>query len=101
MEEQEKIDIREHLIGWIDNFLEDGIVPQVVNPKAIRANYILKSKIKEKIQELHCEYYQEREKAKKIEELQALTTMYTKICIVLEELILESIYSSESIENEE
>lgn len=46
MEEQEKIDIREHLIGWIDTFLKDGIVPQVVNPKAIRANYIPKSKIK-------------------------------------------------------
>ena len=50
MEEQEKIDIREHLIGWIDTLLKDGIVPQVVNPKAIRANYIPKSKIKEKIE---------------------------------------------------
>ena len=49
MEEQEKIDIREHLIGWIDTLLKDGIVPQVVNPKAIRANYIPKSKVKEKI----------------------------------------------------
>lgn len=47
MEEQEKIDIREHLIGWIDTFLKDGIVPKVVNPKAIRANYVPKSKIKE------------------------------------------------------
>lgn len=55
MEEQEKIDIREHLIGWIDTFLEDGIVPQVVNPKAIRTNYILKSKIKEKIEEIEKE----------------------------------------------
>lgn len=50
MEEQEKIDLREHLIGWIDTLLKDGIVPQVVNPKAIRANYIRKSKIKEKIE---------------------------------------------------
>ena len=47
MEEQEKTDVREHLIGWIDTFLKDGIVPHVVNPKAIRANYIPKSKIKE------------------------------------------------------
>lgn len=52
MEEQEKIDIKEHLIGWIDTLLEDGIVPQVVNPKAIKANYIPKSKIKEKIEEI-------------------------------------------------
>lgn len=55
MEEQEKIDIRNHLIGWIDYFLEEGIVPQVVNPKAIRSNYILKSKVKEKIEELKQE----------------------------------------------
>ena len=55
MEEQEKHDIREHLIGWIDTLLKDGIVPQVVNPKAIRANYIRKSKIKEKIEELEEE----------------------------------------------
>ena len=53
MEEQEKFDIREHLIGWIDHFLEGGIVPQVVNPKAIRANYILKSKVEEKIDEVN------------------------------------------------
>ena len=53
MEEQEKIDIREHLIGWIDTFLKDGIVPKVVNPKAIRANYVPKSKIKEKIEEVN------------------------------------------------
>ena len=52
MEEQEKIDIREHLIGWIDTLLKDGIVPKVVNPEAIKANYVPKSKIKEKIEEL-------------------------------------------------
>ena len=51
MEEQEKIDIREHLTGWIDTLLKDGLVPQVVNPKAIRANHIPKSKVKEKIEE--------------------------------------------------
>lgn len=56
MEEQEKIDIREHLIGWIDTFLEDGIVPKVVNPKAIRANYVQKSKIKEKIEEIQNKF---------------------------------------------
>ena len=52
MEEQEKIDIREHLIGWIDTFLEDGIVPQVVNPKAIRTNYIPKSKMQREMEKL-------------------------------------------------
>lgn len=52
MEEQEKIDIREHLINWIDTFLKDGIIPKVVNPKAIKANYIPKQVIRDKINEL-------------------------------------------------
>ena len=52
MEDQEKIELREHLIGWIDTLLKDGIVPQVVNPKAIRANYIRKSEIKEIMEEI-------------------------------------------------
>lgn len=52
MEEEEKLEIRKHLIKWVDTFLKDGIVPKVVNPKAIKANYILKSKVKDKIEEL-------------------------------------------------
>lgn len=51
MEEQEKVDIREQLIGWIDIFLEDGIVPRIVNPKAMEANYVLRSKIKDIVDE--------------------------------------------------
>ena len=62
MEEQEKIDMREHIIGWIDTFLKDGIIPSVVNPKAIKANYILKSKIRDKIEEL--EEYQKQVESK-------------------------------------
>lgn len=58
MEEQEKIDIRQHLINWIDIFLKDGIIPKVVNPKAIETNYIPKSKVRDKIEEL--EEYQKK-----------------------------------------
>lgn len=59
MEEEEKLEIRQHLIKWVDTFLKDGIVPNVVNPKAIKANYILKSKVKEKIEELNDISYAE------------------------------------------
>lgn len=59
MEEEEKLEIRQHLIKWVDTFLKDGIVPKVVNPKAIKANYILKSKVKEKIEELNDISYAE------------------------------------------
>lgn len=76
MEEQEKIDIKEHLIGWIDNFLEDGIVPQVVNPRAIKANYIPKSILRHKKQELEYDQlenprniYEDRIKIEFIDEL--------------------------------
>lgn len=57
MKEEEKLEIRQHLIKWVDTFLKYGIVPKVVNPKAIKANYILKSKVKDKIEE-----YQKTEK---------------------------------------
>lgn len=52
MEEQEKIDMREHLINWIDTFLKDGIIPKVVNPNAIKANYIPKQVIRDKIKNI-------------------------------------------------
>lgn len=62
MEEEEKIDIRNHLIGWIDEFLKNGIVPQVVNPKAIKTNYVLKSKIQERYEQLkHYDYIETKE----------------------------------------
>lgn len=59
MEEEEKLEMRQHLINWIDIFLKDGIVPKVVNPKAIKVNYILKSKIQDKIEELNKKEKQE------------------------------------------
>ena len=50
--EEEKIDMREHLINWIDTFLKDGIIPKIVNPKAIETNYISKQVIRDKIKEI-------------------------------------------------
>lgn len=60
MEEEEKIDYRLHLHKQIDNLVESGISVydlDIVNKKAIRHNYILKSKIKEKIEELEKYIY--------------------------------------------
>lgn len=48
---------------------------------------ISKTKIEEKINKLTCEYYQKREKIKKIEELNALKSEYEKACIALQEVL--------------
>lgn len=58
MEEEQKQEYREHLINTIDMLINDGISIYdiaVVNKKAIRYNYILKSKVKEKIEEIKNE----------------------------------------------
>ena len=54
MEEESKQDYREHLINTIDMLIDSGISVynlDVVNKKAIRHNYILKQKVKDKIEE--------------------------------------------------
>lgn len=54
MEEESKQDYREHLINTIDILIDSGISVydlDVVNKKAIRHNYILKQKVKDKIEE--------------------------------------------------
>lgn len=55
MEEERKQDYREHLINTIDMLIDSGISVydiDVVNKKAIRSNYILKQKVKDKIEEI-------------------------------------------------
>ncbi len=55
MEEEQKQDYREHLINTIDMLIDGGISVydiDVVNKKAIRSNYILKQKVKDKIETL-------------------------------------------------
>ena len=54
MEEDEKKDYKLHLHKQLDNLVEIGISVydlEIVNKQAIRSNYILKGKIKEKIED--------------------------------------------------
>ena len=76
MEEQEKIDIRQYLINWIDIFLKDGIIPKVVNPKAIETNYVSKEVIRDKILERQFELQQEYEDFKDDIRLNTLQEIY-------------------------
>lgn len=59
MEEEQKQDYRQHLINTIDTLIESGVSVydlNVVNKKAIRYNYILKSKVEEEMKGLQEEY---------------------------------------------
>lgn len=89
MEEEEKLEIRQHLIKWVDTFLKDGIVPNVVNPKAIKANYILKSKVKDKIEELNKKEKEEL-KGMKGQDRYFVKQTYQNKRMILQELIKES-----------
>lgn len=89
MEEEEKLEIRQHLIKWVDTFLKDGIVPKVVNPKAIKANYILKSKVKDKIEELNKKEKEEL-KGMKGQDRYFVKQTYQNKKMILQELIKES-----------
>lgn len=59
MGEEQKQDYRKHLINTIDMLIDSGISVydlDVVNKKAIRYNYVLKQKVKDKIEEINKEY---------------------------------------------
>lgn len=58
MEEEEKIDYRQHLINTLDQLIDSGISVydlDVVNKKAIKSNYIPKQVVRDAI-DLHKDY---------------------------------------------
>ena len=70
MEEEQKQDYREHLINTIDMLIDSGVSVyniDVVNKKAIRYNYILKQKVKDKIEELKKDYEDSKDENGKTE----------------------------------
>lgn len=70
MEEEQKQDYREHLINTIDMLMDSGVSVyniNVVNKKAIRYNYILKQKVKDKIEELKKDYEDSKDENGKTE----------------------------------
>lgn len=59
MEEEQKQDYREHLTNTINMLIDNEISVydlDVVNKKAVKHNYILKQKVKDKIEELKKHY---------------------------------------------